>query len=153
MKRQTKTVTKRTYSMKGAIPRFITLCQAGANLTPLSKLKFSESEKFGSDVEINRIEFSKTKFDTQEAVEAYLTENAYEEFTVTDSNETWTVLGAETDKFENIQSVEYEDGVLYFIGKLKQDENIETPAAEVTDVEEFKGSVPTDRETPVKIRS
>lgn len=147
MKRKTRTVTKRTYSMKGAIPRFITLCGVGANLTPLSQLKYSEAEKFGQDVEINRIEFAKTTFATKEEVETYLTENAYEDFSVNDTDETWTVLGQDSDKFEDVQPIEYEDGVLYFIGKLKVEENIETPAAEITSAEEFAAKKPDDDES------
>lgn len=137
MKRQTKIIKKRTYSLKGAIPSFITLCGAGANLTPLSQLRYSENEKFGQDIEINRIEFAKTKFGSHEEVANYLNENAYEEFSITESGDTWVVLGAEADKFEDVKPVEYEDGVLYFIGKLKVPTDEETPAAEIISAEEF----------------
>lgn len=147
MKRQTKTIKKRTYSLKGAIPSFITLCGAGANLTPLSQLRYSENEKFGQDIEINRIEFAKTKFGSHEEVANYLNENAYEEFSITESDDTWVVLGAEADKFEDVKPVEYEDGVLYFIGKLKVPTEEETPAAEVISAEEF--SQPEEKDEPM----
>jgi hypothetical protein len=89
------------------------------------------------NVEINRIEFSKSTFNTKEAVESYLVENAYEQFAVEDAEDTWVVLGQDAEKFEDVQPIEYEDGVLYFIGKLKEVEEIETPAAEVVASEEF----------------
>lgn len=137
MKRQTKTVSKRTYSLKGAIPRFVTLCGAGANLTPLSQLRFSETDKFGQDVEINRIEFAKTKFANHEEVANYLNQNAYEDFSIEEGESTWTVLGTDAEKFEDVQPIEYEDGVLYFIGKLKVPTEEDQPAAEIVEKEEF----------------
>ena len=115
MKRKVKEVEKRTYKLKGAFPTFVSLVDRGANFTPLKELRFSENEKFSQDVEINRIEFSKNVFKDQAAVEAYLAENDYQEYSVIDSGETFSVLGVESDKFQEVQPLELEEGVLYFV--------------------------------------
>jgi flagellar biosynthesis GTPase FlhF len=147
MKRKTKTVEKRTYSLRGAIPRFVSLVARGANFTPIAQLKYGESEQFGQDVEINRIVFTKSAFATSAQVESYLTDNAYEDFEVQDAGDTWLVAGQDSDKFEDVQPIEYEEGVMYFIGKLKVEENVEAPAAEVTASEEFAET--TTKELPM----
>lgn len=148
MKRQKKTVEKRTYAMKGAIPRFVSLVSRGANFTPLAQLRYDETDKFGQDVEIHRIEFSKTSFATQAQVESYLQENAYEDFSIEEGKATWVVLGQDAEKFEDVQPIEYEDGVLYFVGKLKEEvaneESVDAPAAEVISSEEFSEDKPEE---------
>jgi hypothetical protein len=136
MKRAKKTIQKRTYSMKGAIPTFVSLVDRGANFTPLSSLRFTDKESFGQDVEINRIVFSKSVFGTMDAVSNYLKENSYEDFAVSEDGETFLVGNIESDKFEDVQEIEYEDGVKFFIGKLKEGEAEETPAAEITETVE-----------------
>lgn len=136
MKRAKKTVQKRTYSMKGAIPTFVSLVDRGANFTPLSSLRFTEKESFGQDVEINRIVFAKSQFGTMDAVSNYLKENNYEDFSVTEAGETFLVGNIETEAFEDIQEIEYEDGVKFFIGKLKEGEGEDCPAAEITEAVE-----------------
>lgn len=141
MKRAKKTIQKRTYSMKGAIPTFVSLVSRGANFTPFSQLRYSENEQFGQDVEIHRVEFSKLVFDSQEKVDEYLTQNNFEQYTVEEGATTWVVIGAEAEKFEDIQTVEYEDGVLYHLGKLKEVVAEEAPAAEVVASEEFTAEV------------
>lgn len=151
MKRKVKEVEKRTYKLKGAFPTFVSLVDRGANFTPLKELRFSENEKFSQDVEINRIEFSKNVFKDQAAVEAYLAENDYQEYSVIDSGETFSVLGVESDKFQEVQPLELEEGVLYFVGKLKEEDNSshedaeqEQPAAIVKDSEEFSDTKPEE---------
>lgn len=123
--------------MKGAVPTFVSLVNRGANFTPFAQLRYNEKEQFGQDVEIHRVEFSKQVFESQEAVDAYLSENHFEQYTIEESENTWTVLGEDADKFEDVKPIEYEDGVLYFIGKLKEHSTEEAPAAEVTEAEEF----------------
>lgn len=149
MKRKVKEVEKRTYKLKGAFPTFVSLVDRGANFTPLKELRFSENEKFSQDVEINRIEFSKNVFKDQAAVEAYLAENDYQEYSVIDSGETFSVLGVESDKFQEVQPLELEEGVLYFVGKLKEEDNSshedaeqEQPPAIVVESEEFSDAKP-----------
>lgn len=158
MKRKTKEVEKRTYKMKGAFPTFISLVDRGANFTPLKEIRFSDTEKFSQDVEINRIEFSKKVFADQAAVESYLAENDYQEYSVVDSGETFSVLGIESDKFEEVQPLELEEGVLYFVGKLKEEEDDPTPeleqeqpAAIILESEEFSDKKPEDDETKEEV--
>jgi hypothetical protein len=133
MKRAKKTVNKRTYSLKGAIPMFVSLVDRGANFTPLSGLRYEDKETFGQDIEINRIVFSKSVFGTMDAVSNYLKENNYEEFSVSEDGETFLVGNIESDKFEDVQEIEYEDGVKFFIGKLVAADGEEQPAAEIVD--------------------
>lgn len=118
MKRTTRKVEKRTFTLKNAIPRFVSIVGRGANLAPLAELRYSENETF-SDVEINQIVFSKDKFDRQ-GVEQYLTENDYEDFSIEEDEATFIVPGLDSNKFEEVSNIEYVDGVKFYIGKLKE---------------------------------
>jgi hypothetical protein len=133
MKRNLKTVEKRTFALKNAIPRFVSFVTRGANLTPLSELRYSDSSQF-SEVEINRIEFSKANFD-KAAVEAYLQENDYADYTIVEEGYLFVVPGVDTEAFEEVTPIVYNDGVQFFVGKLKQPEPDVQPVNEVTDVE------------------
>jgi hypothetical protein len=105
----------------------------GANFTPFAELRFSEdSEKF-SDVEINQIVFSKTQFQSVDDVKAYLEKNDFQDFEIKEEADTFFVPGIESDKFTDIQTVEYDDGVIYSVGKLKEPVADAQPAAEVVD--------------------
>lgn len=141
MKRVTKEIKKRTSAMVNAFPRFVSVVDRGANLIPLSKLQYSENAKF-NDVEINRIEFSNAQFKDIKAVEDYLTSNGYEEFAIEPTDTGWFVPGVETDLFEDVSNIEYDDGVMYFIGKLKQDQE----DVAVADIVESELQVPADKE-------
>lgn len=141
MKRVTKEIKKRTSAMVNAFPRFVSVVDRGANLIPLSRLQYSENAKF-NDVEINRIEFSNAQFKDVKAVEDYLTSNGYEEFSIEPTDTGWFVPGVETDLFEDVSNIEYDDGVMYFIGKLKQ----ESEDAPVADIVESDIQVPADKE-------
>lgn len=141
MKRVTKEIKKRTSAMVNAFPRFVSVVDRGANLIPLSRLQYSENAKF-NDVEINRIEFSNAQFKDVKAVEDYLTSNGYEEFSIEPTDTGWFVPGVETDLFEDVSNIEYDDGVMYFIGKLKQ----ESEDAPVANIVESDIQVPADKE-------
>lgn len=127
--------------MKGAIPTFVSLVSRGANFTPFAQLRYDETEQFGQDVEIHRVEFSKLVFDTQDKVDTYLNENNFEQYTIEEGANTWVVIGTDAEKFQDLQTIEYEDGVLYHIGKLKEAVAEEAPAAEVITSEEFAEKV------------
>lgn len=131
MNRKKKTVEKRTYALKNAFPRFVSIVTRGANFTPFAELRFSEDNAKFSDVEINQIVFSKTQFNTVEDVKAYLEKNDFQEFEIKEEADTFFVPGIESDKFTDIQVVEYDDGVIYSVGKLKEPVTDAQPAAEV----------------------
>jgi hypothetical protein len=148
MKRTKKKVEKRTYALKNAFPRFVSIVDRGANLIPLSELRFSEdgTERF-ADVDINRIVFSKEVFKDKEAVESYLQENNYEEYSIDEVEETFVVAGTDADKFSDIQNIEYDDGVMYFIGKLKE-EIADEPVTAIVESEAIDSVEGFSEETP-----
>lgn len=134
MKRATKKVEKRTYTLKNAVATFVSIVSRGANFTPLSELRYSDdSEKF-SEVEINRIVFSKDNF-TREGVETYLAENDYEDCEIFEDEAAYVVPGVEEAAFAEIAPIEYGDGVQFFVGKLLAPTDTNQTAVEVTDAE------------------
>jgi hypothetical protein len=150
MKRTKKTVEKRTYTLKNAFPRFVSIVTRGANFTPFSELKFSDGASM-ADVEINRIEFAKTNFPTKDSVEQYLQSNGFEQYTIDEDKLTFIVPGVEADKFseETIAPIDYEDGIKHFIGKLKQPVSDE-PVGDVIDSEVIDQFTQPEAEENVK---
>lgn len=132
MKRNTRKVEKRTFTLKNALPSFVSIVTRGANLTPLSELRFSENGEKFSEVEINRIVFSKENF-TKETVEQYLQENDYSEYSIEETDDTYVIPGVDSDQFQEVSSIEYGEGVMFFVGKLN--EASETDQATVAVVE------------------
>lgn len=149
MKRQKKTVEKRTYALKNAFARYVSLVPRGANLTPFSTLQYNEdgSTKF-SDVEINKVVFAKANFEDKAAVEQYLQANDFQEFEIQEDETTFYVLGEDSEKFSEVAPIEYQDGVLYFVGKLLEPTTVE-PVGEVVDSEVISHSDP-GAEVPAK---
>lgn len=134
MKRNTRKVTKRTFTLQNALPRFVSIVSRGANLTPLSELRFSDDADKFSEVEINRIVFTKDKF-SREQVEAYLNENDYAEFSIEETEETFEVPGVDADKFEDVAQIEYGDGVMFYVGKLAVETDGNQATTQVVDAE------------------
>lgn len=133
MKRTKKTVEKRTYALKNAFPRFVSIVTRGANFMPFSELRYSEGNAKFTDVEINKIVFAKESFTSKEAVSAYLKENDFEDYKIEEEATTYFVPGVESDKFEEISTVEFENGVVYSVGKLKEPIEDNQEAAEVVE--------------------
>lgn len=134
MKRATRKVEKRTFTLKNAIPRFVSLVSRGANFTPLAELRYEDGEAKFSDVEINKIVFSKDNF-SAEGVEQYLQENDYEDCTVEETDAAYVVQGVEAEQFEDISPIEYGDGVQFYVGKLKTPTEVSQVTAEVENSE------------------
>lgn len=133
MKRSTRKVEKRTFTLKNALPAFVSIVSRGANFTPLSELRYSDSDKF-SDVEINRIVFSKANF-SREQVDEYLRENDYEDYEVFEDTSAYVVPGVADEHFSDVAPIEYGDGVQFFVGKLKTPTEEAQATAEVIDTE------------------
>lgn len=134
MKRVTKEIKKRTFALKNALPRFVSIVDRGANFIPLSEVRFSDENEKYANVEINKIEFSKAVFKDKKSVETYMETNNYEDFSIEETEETFYVPGVENDKFTDIQAIEYDEGVLYSVGKLKE-EVADSPVTAITDAE------------------
>lgn len=148
MKRTTKTVEKRTFALKNAIPMFVSLVARGANLTPLSELRYSDNEKF-SEVEINRIEFSKEDFD-RNSVEQYLKDNDYVDYSIEETETLFVVPGVDSEEFSDISPIEYSEGVKFYIGKLKEPSEKSQPNADVVEAEILDFEAAEQSETEVK---
>lgn len=131
MKRATRKVEKRTFTLKNAIPRFVSIVTRGANFTPLAELRYADGTERFSDVEINQIVFSKESF-SREGVEQYLQENDYEDFKIEETELAYVVPGVEEAEFEEVSPIEYGDGVQFFVGKLKTPTDTDQATTEVT---------------------
>ena len=134
MKRTTKKVEKRTFTLKNAIPRFVSIVSRGANFTPLSELRFADGDARFSDVEINKIVFDKASF-SREGVEQYLQENDYEDFEITETEVAYVVPGVADSEFEEVSPIEYGEGVQFHVGKLLVATDTNQAAVEVTDAQ------------------
>ena len=152
MKRTTQKVEKRTFTLKNAIPRFVSVVTRGANYTPLSQLRHSEETDRFSEVEINRIVFSKENF-SREQVDAYLKENDYADYEIFEDDTLFIVPGVEADQFTEVSPIEYGDGVQFFVGKLKQATSDDQDTTAVTDAEVLDFLENADQEAEVVAES
>lgn len=143
MQRNTRKVEKRTYTLKNVLPRFVSIVSRGANLTPLAELRYSDENAKFSEVEINRIEFSKTNFN-REQVAQYMDDNDYSDYEIEESDESFMVRGVDAEAFEDIAPIEAAEGVMYFVGKVTQDSETVQASAEVSDSEVLEFNEPNN---------
>lgn len=132
MKQKKITVKKKSFSLKNAIPRFVSIVGQGANLMPLSSVQFSDKEE--SSVDIAFIRFSKEQFVNASDVEAWANNKGFEG-SILEHDDFWELSDEASDKFSEISPIEFEEGVSYFIGKT--DENKESEVTKIEEVEEF----------------
>lgn len=134
MKRTAQKVEKRTFTLKNAIPRFVSIVTRGANFVPLAGLRYADDAERFSEVEIHRIVFSKENF-SKDQVDAYLKENDYDEYEIFEDETVFVVPGLEEEKFVDVAPIEYGDGVQFFVGKLKEPSESAQLAAEIAEAE------------------
>lgn len=151
---QTKTVSRVGKVITDPQPQFVSLVNHGANQTPFKVVKSEhimtkqKKAEAGDTPALQRIELSKSQFETEDSAIAYLAEHGYEG-TLSSTEDSWVAVAKEEGEFDSLDSIDNEDGTVRFVGVLKQEEEVpegetQTKAEESDEPEE----VPTEDEAP-----
>lgn len=154
MKRTAKETTVAARALTNPQPSFVSIVKAGANQRPFRAVKVDPSvladavaeavnqkpeeadvsKKKGIEVmagfEIAQIVFKGEKFAKKADVEAWLTDGGYSEFTLTEKDDgSFEVTSNMEFEAGSVQKIEGDDGVVAYVGKLKE----EAPAEKTAD--------------------
>lgn len=114
-------------------PEFVSLVGHGANQTPYRALKSEVADLRGAEIqeeemrnqaEVQKMTFSSERFADAKAVEEYLDEKGYSDFTVSKTRKGFEVVAKdEKDFVGELKKIQADEGVLFYVGKLAEGKN------------------------------
>ena len=179
MKQKPKEITKEVNYLMNARPAFVSIVTNGANQEPFRELKSVKKSKQGEKkmkkgeqgklrrrlkaasvkksgqtvmTTVRKLVFDKKVFKTQDAVDAFLTENNWEGYEISETKTQFVAADPNIDDndFVSIKDVEMQKGLVGFVGQLTEEAAKEADAEdtiEAGEADETETDAEGDEET------
>jgi hypothetical protein len=137
MNRNPKSQRRRVKALTDPHPEFVSLVQAGANMTPFKTVKSEDAQKADTHA-IVKIAFNGKVFADETAVKEWLDEGGYEDYAITKTEEGFEVASVGSEGVDEAElSVIEKDDMTIFVMKLDEPtgEAVEKQPTEVTAVD------------------
>jgi hypothetical protein len=137
MNRKPKSQRRRVKALTDPHPEFVSLVQAGANMTPFKAVKSEDAQKSDTHTLV-KVAFRAEQFADEASVKAWLDDGGYENYEIAKTDEGFEVKSAAADEIDETDlSVIEMEGLSLFVMKLDEPtgEAVEKQPSDVTAVD------------------